>query len=175
MEEDQDLGLVGRCSSTAPCCSWQGRQSKPTSVRTCLCRCALNNHYCFPEQVSRLHYIFTCLAEDTAGILINEEKGLLDFQGIYVAVSQTGMPFVLFFMVSIPGWLQIRCAGLSWWAAWKCHHCFPCKGKPPSNRLQLDPGSQNPKLKGSEQPRLVLHRLKGAEDTSTRFGPDLPS
>lgn len=134
-------GWVWRCSSTAPRRSWQGRQSKPTSVHACLCRCALNNHYCFPEQVSRLHYIFTCLTEDTVGILINEEKGLLDFQGIYVAVSQTRMPFVLFFMVSIPGWLQIQCAGLSWWAPWKCNHCFPFKGKPPSNRVQVELGS----------------------------------
>jgi len=75
-----------------------------TSVHACLCRHTLNNHYCFPEQVSRLLYSFTCLTGDTAGTLINEEKGLLDFQQIYVAVSQSRTSFVPFLIVSIPGW-----------------------------------------------------------------------
>lgn len=44
--------------------------------------------------------------------LLNEEKGLLDFQGIYVAVSQPRASFVPFPIVSIPGWLHIQCIGL---------------------------------------------------------------
>lgn len=62
-------------------------QSKPAYVPACLCRHTLNNHYCFPGQVSRLHYTFTCPAGDTGDAPINEKKGLLDLQRIYVAVS----------------------------------------------------------------------------------------
>lgn len=57
------------------------------SVPACLCRHTLNNRGCFPEQVSRLHYIFTCLARDRARALINEEKGRLALPEIYVTVS----------------------------------------------------------------------------------------
>ena len=61
-------------------------QRKPASIPACLCRRTLNNCYCFPEQVSGLCCIFTCLAGGTAGALIDEEKGLLALQGIYVTV-----------------------------------------------------------------------------------------
>lgn len=62
------------------------RQSKP-HLSLLVCVDTLNNCSCFPEQVSRLHYIFTCLARDRASTLINEEKGLLALQEIYVTVS----------------------------------------------------------------------------------------
>lgn len=87
-------GWVWRCSGTAPCCqarvSCQAEQA--TSVPACLCRHTLNNRGCFPEQVSRLHYIITCLARDRASALINEEKGLLALQEIYVTVSLSLSP-----------------------------------------------------------------------------------
>lgn len=68
------------------------RQSKPHLVPACLCTHTLNNCGCFPEQVSRLHYIFTCLARDRTSALINEEKGLLALQEIYVTVSLSLSP-----------------------------------------------------------------------------------
>lgn len=72
-------GWVWRCSGTAPCCqagvSCQAKQA--TSIPACLCRHTLNNCGCFPEQISKLHYIFTCLARDRTSALINEEKGCL--------------------------------------------------------------------------------------------------
>lgn len=80
------------------------RQSKPHLVPACLCTHTLNNCGCFPEQVSRLHYIFTCLARDRTSALINEEKGLLALQEIYVTVSlsQPKKSCVLFLTVVIP-------------------------------------------------------------------------
>lgn len=84
------------------------------SVPAFLCRHTLNNCGCFPEQVSRLHYIFTCLARDRARALINEEKGRLALQEIYVSLSlsQPEKSFVLFLTVVIPRQLQTGCTGL---------------------------------------------------------------
>lgn len=76
----------------APAQLHAARQSKSHLVPACLCTHTLNNPGCFPEQVSRLHYIFTCLARDRASALINEEKGLLALQEIYVTVSLSLSP-----------------------------------------------------------------------------------
>lgn len=112
LEGDQDMRLHAPAQLHIARMEPAASQSQPTYFPACLCRHTLNNHYCFPEQVSRLHYIFTYLARDTAGALIDEKKGLLYLQRIYVAVfSQPRKSFVLFRTVSIPSQWQTGCTG----------------------------------------------------------------